>query len=408
MTTTPTPNAPDPFFETIHDSQWNACVGVQGNEQNYVDGYIEAALELASAVLDKGLVASRDTLAMPILYNGRHALELSLKFVINRLHGMGAIAVRHVPNHDILSHWKHLNGAGLGDVALRGLIAELEPFVVSLAKIDDDGQELRYPTNQDGKKSLDRLAVVNLPHIRRSLKAMSDVLIRLKHRIYDLGDERGTGAHTKDCSREDLQTIAEMLGDHATWVEDSFNEKKAAVREKFGLSSGKFSDAVTRIRTSRPLATLVGLETPLTYLTDEKAVFALTRWAETYPPQVYDPKDLGTDYFERSWEKMREHQRVTKAFIDAIIAELSDEDLADIEVLFYIGRGREFGEHYDAMLADAVAEHRLAKSRWGGVHHIMTKTSLLENVILGAAAAGRPSLAAKLRAIQPEQGNAAA
>ena len=50
------------------------------------DGYIEAALELASAVLDKKLVASRDTLAMPILYNGRHALELSLKFAINRLH----------------------------------------------------------------------------------------------------------------------------------------------------------------------------------------------------------------------------------------------------------------------------------------------------------------------------------
>ena len=38
----------------------------------------------------------------------------------------------------------------------------------------------------------------------------------------------------------------------------------------------------------------------------------------------------------------------------------------------------------------------------------MTKTNLLENVILGAAAAGRPSLAAKLRAIQPEQGKAAA
>jgi len=38
----------------------------------------------------------------------------------------------------------------------------------------------------------------------------------------------------------------------------------------------------------------------------------------------------------------------------------------------------------------------------------MTKTSLLENVILGTAAAGRPSLATKLRAIQLEQGSAAA
>jgi hypothetical protein len=402
MTNAQTPATPDPFFETIYDSQWNACVGIQGNEQNYVDGYIEAALELASAVLDKGLVASRDTLAMPILYNGRHALELSLKFAINRLYDMGAIAARHAPDHDILSHWTHLRDAGLGDVALRELIAELEPFVVSLAKIDDDGQELRYATNQTGKKSLDRLAVVNLPHIRRSLQAMSGVLTRLKHRIFDLSDERGTGAHTKDCSREDLQAIAGMLGEHVTWVEDSFNDKKVAVREKFGLSSGKFSDAVTRIRQSRPLATLVGLETPLTYLTDEKALFALTRWAEAYPAQLHAPDDLGIDYFERDWEKIREHRRVTKDYIEAIIAELTDEEVADIEVLFYIGRGREFGEHYDAMLADAVAEHRRAKSRWEGVHHIMTKTSLLENVVLGAAAAGRPSLAAQLRAIRPE------
>ncbi|ATP17840.1 DUF3775 domain-containing protein [Sphingobium yanoikuyae] len=400
--TTPQATLPaDPFFETIHDSQWNACVGIQGNEQNYVDGYIEAALELAAAVLDKKLVASRDTLAMPILYNGRHALELSLKFAINRLHAIGAIASRHVPNHDILSHWTHLRDAGLGDAALRELIAELEPYVVSLAKIDDDGQELRYPTTQDGKKSLERIAVVNLPLIRRSLQAMGGILTRLKYRVFALADERGTGTHTKGCSREDLQAIAGMLGDHATWIEDSFDDRKAAARERYGLSSGKFSDAVKQIRGSRQLATLVGMETPLTYLSDEKAVFALEEWAKAFPPMEPDPDDLGTSYFERDWDKVKEHRRVMQMLVDAILANLSDEEVADLEVLFYIGRGGEFGEHYDAMLADAVAEHKLAKSRWEGVYHIMTKTSLLDNVIRGAAAAGRPSLATLLRTIRP-------
>lgn len=395
------PPTPDPFFEPIYDGQWNACVGVQGNEQNYVDGYIEAALELASAVLDKKLFGSRDTLALPILYNGRHALELALKFAINRLQEIGAISARHVPNHDILSHWTHLRDAGVGDVALRRLIAELEPFVVSLAKIDDDGQELRYATNQDGKKSLDRIAVVNLPHIRSSLLTMSDVLTQLKYRIFDLADERGAGTYTKDCSREDLQVIAGMLGDHATWIEDSFNEKKAAVREKFGLSSGKFSDAVSQIRRSRSLATLVGLETPLTYLSDDKAMFALRRWADAYPPQADDPQNLGVDYFERDWAKIEEHRRVTHELIEAIIASLTDEEVADLKVLFYVGRGREFGEHYEMMLADTLAEHRVAQSRREGVYNIMIKTSLLENVILGAAAVGRPTLAAQLRTIWP-------
>ena len=33
----------------------------------------------------------RDTLVMPILYNARHALELSLKFAISRLCEMGVV-----------------------------------------------------------------------------------------------------------------------------------------------------------------------------------------------------------------------------------------------------------------------------------------------------------------------------
>lgn len=399
----PQANLPtDPFFETIHDSQWNACVGIQGNEQNYVDGYIEAALELAAAVLDKKLVASRDTLAMPILYNGRHAVELSLKFAINFLHGIGAIASRHVPNHDILSHWTHLRDAGLGDAALRSLVAELEPYVVSLSRIDGDGQELRYPATQNGTKSLDRIAVVNLPHIRQSLQAMADILTRLKYRMFELADERLTGTHTKGCSRRDLQVIASVLGDHATWVEDSFDEKKAAIREKYGLSSRKFSDAVKQIRGSRPLATLVGLETPLTYLSDEKAVFALEQWAKAFPPAKPDPDDLGTSYLERGWAQISEHRQAMQTLVEAILTHLSDEEFADLEVLFYIGRGGELGEHYDAMLLNAVAEHKLAKSRWQGVHHIMTKSNLLDSVIRGAAAAGRPSLATQLRTIRPD------
>ena len=46
-------------------------------------------------------------------------------------------------------------------------------------------------------------------------------------------------------------------------------------------------------------------------------------------------------------------------------------------------------------------KHQQATSRWEGTHHIMTKTSLLENVIVGTKAVGWPSLAAKLRALRP-------
>ncbi len=162
----------DPFFEKIHGGEWNAFVGIQGDAENYVDGYIEAALELAAAVLDKRLYGSRDTLVMPILYNCRHGLELSLKYAIDRLHKTGMLTTGHPANHDIESHWQHLQAGAvgsvnaLGDSTLRRLVAELEPYVKSLAAIDDDGQELRYAKNRNGQASLSDKAIVNLCHIR--------------------------------------------------------------------------------------------------------------------------------------------------------------------------------------------------------------------------------------------------
>ena len=72
------PTADDPFFRLTSSAEWNACVGPQSSEADYVNGYIEAAMELADAVIAKRLYDKRDTLAMPILYNARHALEIAL------------------------------------------------------------------------------------------------------------------------------------------------------------------------------------------------------------------------------------------------------------------------------------------------------------------------------------------
>ena len=79
------PYANDPFFKRIFDGQWNACIGRQGHEENYIDGYIEAAIELADAIFEKQLIGKRDTLVLPILYNARHAIELALRFATEHL-----------------------------------------------------------------------------------------------------------------------------------------------------------------------------------------------------------------------------------------------------------------------------------------------------------------------------------
>jgi len=393
----------DPFFEFVPDGEWNACVGLQGSDVNYVDGYMEAARELAAAVIDKRLIASRDTLAMPILYNCRHAIELSLKFAIERLYRIGMLATEHPVNHDILSHWHHLRDGGIGDAKLVQLIAELEPFVTSLAGIDEDGQQLRYARTREGAQSLGGIAVINLPLIRHSIDQLSAILDHIKYRVFDLEEERATGTHTGECSRSDLEEIARIVGPHATWRDASFDEKKRLVMDRFGLSSRKFSAALGTIRASRPLAALVELETDLAYVSDEKAIGALELWAKAHPIRKENPKELGTDYFNRDRRRMKEHAHAMQELIGGIQALLSLEELSDLETLFYIGRDGVSGEHYQEKLTNTIAAQRLADP-YGTIHHIMSKSNLLDCVCTGAVAAGRPSLSEKLKLIRrPEE-----
>ena len=81
----------DPFFRLPADSDWNACIGKQGTEENYLDGYIEAAMELVNTVIEKKMLEKRDTVVLPILYNARHAVELMLKFTTRRLVEIGVL-----------------------------------------------------------------------------------------------------------------------------------------------------------------------------------------------------------------------------------------------------------------------------------------------------------------------------
>ena len=333
----------DPFFERIYDGDWNACIGIQGDAENYVDGYLEAALELASAVIEKKLFGSRDTLAMPILYNCRHGLELSLKYAINSLYKTGMISHTHKTDHDIESHWKHLKEkavggvCALGDRTLRQLIIDLEPYVKSLAAIDADGQELRYPQNREGETSLKDISIINLPHVRKSIENLSVLLQSIKQRVHEIIQERYTNTFTPNCSRRDLEEIAKIMGDSSTWVNQSFIDNKKIVMERFNIKSNKFSDAIDKIKSSRPLAALIGKESFLKYLTDERAIKTLTLWFKNNPRMTQEKFDgLGIDYFNRDWDKEMERASKNKELDETILSLLTLEEFGDLETVYYI------------------------------------------------------------------------
>jgi hypothetical protein len=394
---------PDPFFEEIHDGQWNALVGRQGDELNYVDGYIQAALELATAILDKRLYGRRDTLILPILYNARHAVELALKFCINRLHQAGALAQPHPVNHDIKSHWKHVHDANVGDLAVRNLVAAFRPYVDSLASIDEDGQELRYAVARDGVISLSRHATVNIKHVREGLTRLSATITALVDRLIDMDEERLTKTFTRECSRRDLIAIAQIMGPRSSWRDDRFTVKKAEVCARYTLTNGKFSRAIDAIVGSRELGVLVGIEKELTHLSDDKAVAAISVWKVRNTTPRRHGASRGIVSITDAIERIESEQRAAADLNRQIIELLSIEELADLAALFDLGRLRRFGEHYEDTVAEATGRFR-AMGHAEAVAYLMQKTNLQDAVTKGAAIAGRPGLSVKLAAIGAARG----
>lgn len=392
--------AADPFFGGLENTEWNACIGTQATEENYVDGYIEAAIELASAVIDKNLVGSRDTLAMPILYNARHGLELSLKYAIGQLVDQGVLPSRHEVNHDVMSHWRLLDRAQLGDEALCKIVRALGPFVTSLAQIDDDGQALRYPEDREGNKSLEDRSLANIVRMRNGVTIMGKILEQMKYRIKDLGEERATGSYTAECSRKDLLAIADMLPPASEWGEAPFLVAKAAVMERFSIGSRKFSAAADVIKKSPEMRLKIGLQSDLAYLTDAHAVFAIEQWALRHPPKA-PGNPLGLDYFasRAQLRTMLDRTEVAGPVNDAIIATLSPDEIADLATIFQIGREKWFGEHYAEDLERTRKRHALGDSLWEPVNYLTEKTNLRDAVVRGMTILGRPDLAATIAAI---------
>jgi hypothetical protein len=383
---------PDPFFDLSGDAEWNACIGRQGDEENYADGYIEAAIELSTAVLEKRMYEKRDTLVLPILYNGRHAIELTLKLVIGELVRANIVSDGHPKNHDIASHLAFLESKVIPDELFRERLSALRPYVDSLAQIDDDGQELRFHENRDGQRSMEGKALANIAVIRESLGTLQEALKNLKNRSYSLCDEWRTGTRTTQCSRRDLSEIAGMLPKRENWASAEFDECKRRIKERFGLGNRQFSLALDKIQETRGLSGLLGIETDLTHLSDAKADWLLKQWDKLHPPRK-KADDLGTEYFKLDRAAMQQEMADEAKVHEAITRELTQDEFADAETVFYLARDGVFPELYAPKLENKKREFRAHNDFRQEVRDLMSKTNFRRHFVEGLRSVGRLNFA---------------
>ena len=81
---------------------------------------------------------------------------------------------------------------------------------------------------------------------------------------------------------------------------------------------------------------------------------------------------------------------------------IDDDELADLETIFYIGRDERYGEHYADRLAATKREHAVNGDRRSELHHLTSKGNLAQMVAAGSIRLGRPMLAERIKAWRPD------
>ncbi|MCZ4279986.1 hypothetical protein O4H49_04300 [Kiloniella laminariae] len=386
----------DPFFALPEDSNWNALIGKQGYEENYVDGYIGAAQELANIILEKDMYHKRDTLVLPILYNARHGIELTLKMTIDYLVSNKILSHSHPKNHNLNSHLNHLINGPIPDEEINQCLIKLRPFIESLARIDNDGQELRFHKNKDGSKSMPNYSLVNIETLQNSLKSLSKILSDLKYRTFDYCREIKTKSHTSKCSRNDLFNISKMLPKRSDWGRSEFNTIKTIIKKRYGLSNKQFSLALDKILINREMCTNIDIEHELLHIRDDRALFLIQQWLQIHPPRAPGFRLPPNNY---SSKECRRAQEARHSVIKKIENHFSIDELADFETIFYLARDKIYTELYEQefeIKRKEYSKHNKDKNLAQEIHGLLTKTNFATYFSIGTSILGRPSLSRKI------------
>lgn len=243
-----------------------------------------------------------------------------------------------------------------------------------------------------------RAAARNIVVIRDSLGELSSVIDGLMHRTIDFVAERRSGTYTSRCSRADLREIAGMIPPLAEWSGEAFTAAKDAVKERFALSNTQFSKAIDAIKANREFNGMIGGETDLPCLLDEEVMLVVEQWRILHPDREGKEPEVVQGGRFRSADLIAGIKK-RRQCVENLSETITSHEAADLEALFYLGRGDFFPEQFDdraATYLESLGDGSELPDRTG---RLLDKTNLLTCLERGARRAGRLALAEKLGAV---------
>ena len=393
-------------FPPVNDGRLNALIGDNYfASDNYIDGYMKASEVMLVAIIENTRMYEADTLVFPILYSARHAVELSLKRVIEQLSTSGKTSMqRPVTGHNIKELWTQFMDISTGDKKSTDLRERLNVYIQIIADLDPDGQEFRYSKRIDGREIGNEQFLFGLPRVDIFIKELNEVLRKLRRRIDYFVDEIATGSVTKELSRSDLENISKRLPPRDQWKEADFRFICDEICFEYGLSNRALSRGIVKIKGHRQFGSNIGIEANLICAKDQTVMKIVEEHLEKYPPHPApaEPEIIILNHCIKDILQDADFDEDIKR-IERMVEASTVEELADVSTIYYLLKADNFIEFYEKTYGTRLQDFK-QNGAGKSLSHIFEKLDLVTCLEMTIRKLGRIQLAdmiaeAKLRAV---------
>lgn len=395
---------PDPstinIFEPCHGANYHACIGRNSytDFQTYSEGYFLSSKALLDRLIDHNKsIIEHDVLINPIVYSTRHGIELAVKYCLHKLNECD-VKVDIPRVHRLIELWNVLKAIGSIDRRIVKYFDKLDFLVNQMDKADPDGQDFRYPTDNEGNPTQADQSIVDLINTRKVVVYMEEQLKDLCILVKDIVAERNIGSFTNKLSRFELEKLSEELPDIKTWKGgEEFNEVKNKWQTELNLSNNDFSRAVDFIKSHREFSGNIANYHSFFSINDDllKKVMGLALKVKRHRIEESKQRPLGTSFFD--YARFEKRSIVYDVFPE-IEKDLTFSVVAEFTALFYLSRDGYMSERYEELYEhhkgdfSNTSDKPMTEQIKDEFIHVFQKTNFIDQVVKSLKMIGRTDL----------------
>ena len=344
-------------FEFQEDDSIIACVGDNGGTYNMdIKNGFQRTVEILIDILNRENEVE-DILVYPIVYNARHSIELSLKIIIEQLWEIqnqkgikkSKEVILHekkeIHTHNIKTLYATIEKLGEIDRRIPNYYKKIEDLI-KIYYFDTEGDAFKYESDRAYHPHMiqNGISHICLNTLGKQFKIVMKMFDDMIHFLDKCIREYNLHTFTKNLSRRDIEDISKLIPERTKWGENSFDEIKAEIREKYNISNSELSQALTIIQNHKQFCTNIGCEIPYREIKeDELKEYAMLVYESSIEDKVSeDRREMLLDNLlkiqreEKIWSKYQKTISTSTLNLLLTFAEMSEtyNEVENIEKIF--------------------------------------------------------------------------